>query len=230
MSHHAPLMQPTVAKRRRRYDMTHDTCHYLVFACRLASCLADVVCIAGMYESVWVRVWNDLSKPFRHLSFRDRSDLNTLVTSTWIGRIDMSCAHGQWVANGNISVYEVLVAQLNGLVWPDPVRLRTPHVESAMLAIVSRSSRINLDSLKLKPCGTTLMVDVLYRFSFPLEIRTEMEERMQSDPSVSLIVSIGPELTKYYPLENPLDSSQRSWISWCPSALGFWVAPWLFWD
>ena len=25
------------------------------------------------------------------------------------------------------------------------------------------------------------------------------------------------------PLETPFDSSQRSWISWCPGALGFWV-------
>jgi len=27
-----------------------------------------------------------------------------------------------------------------------------------------------------------------------------------------------------YPLDNPLDPSQRSWMSWCPGALGFWVA------
>ena len=33
------------------------------------------------------------NKPLRRLSFRDRSDLNTLVTSTWTGRSDMSCAH-----------------------------------------------------------------------------------------------------------------------------------------
>jgi len=35
---------------------------------------------------------------------------------------------------------------------------------------------------------------------------------------------IGPELTMDHPLENPFDSSQHSWISWCPGALGFWVA------
>jgi|SRR6218665_32032 len=35
------------------------------------------------------------NKSFRHLSFRDRSDLNTLDTSTRIGRINMSCARAQ---------------------------------------------------------------------------------------------------------------------------------------
>jgi len=40
-------------------------------------------------------------KPFRNLSFRDWSDLNTLVTSTWTGRIDMAWAirneSGPWL-------------------------------------------------------------------------------------------------------------------------------------
>jgi len=35
---------------------------------------------------------------------------------------------------------------------------------------------------------------------------------------------IGPELTLDYTLDNPFDSSQRSWISWCSDELGFWVA------
>ena len=35
---------------------------------------------------------------------------------------------------------------------------------------------------------------------------------------------IGPELTMDYHLENHVDSSQRSWISWWADALGFWVA------
>ena len=33
-----------------------------------------------------------------------------------------------------------------------------------------------------------------------------------------------------YPLDNPFDSSQRSWISWCPGAFGFWEALWKFRD
>jgi len=66
---------------------------------------------------------NTHNKPFRHLNFRDRSDLNTLVTSTPIGRIGMSCAHAQWVRTGYWHNSE-------GSVWPDPVRLHT-HVESA---------------------------------------------------------------------------------------------------
>jgi len=37
-------------------------------------------------------------------------------------------------------------------------------------------------------------------------------------------LEIGPELTMDYPLDNPFDSSQRSWIRWCPGALGFCVA------
>jgi len=37
--------------------------------------------------------------------------------------------------------------------------------------------------------------------------------------SLQPYVSLGPELT----MDNPFDSLQRSWISWCPVALGFWV-------
>ena len=40
-------------------------------------------------------------KPIPHLGFRYRFWPNYKVTSTWIGRIDMSCAHAQWVANGH---------------------------------------------------------------------------------------------------------------------------------
>src|SRR6218665_40687 len=50
-----------------------------------------------------------LYKPIRHLSFWIAFDLNTFITSTWIGRIDISCAHA-WL----LSVYEVLLTQLNG--------------------------------------------------------------------------------------------------------------------
>src|SRR6218665_1111176 len=51
------------------------------------------------------------NKPFRHLGFRDRSDLNTLVrpTSTRIGRIDMSCGREQ------CSSAHWLLAQLRGI-------------------------------------------------------------------------------------------------------------------
>jgi len=64
-------------------------------------------------------------------------DLNTRVISTRIGRIDMSCAHAAVSSQWPLSVYEVLVASLYvGPISvltesPDPVRLRTRHVESA---------------------------------------------------------------------------------------------------
>jgi len=38
------------------------------------------------------------------------------------------------------------------------------------------------------------------------------------------VLKIGPELTIDYPFDNLFDLSQRSWIRWCPCALGFWVA------
>ena len=58
-------------------------------------------------------------------------------------------------------------------------------------------------------------------WSFPLPISTT--------PTLTAIVpsctlEIGPELLLTPPLETPFDSSQRSWISWCPGALSFWVA------
>jgi len=37
------------------------------------------------------------NKPTRHLGFRYRFWPKYKVTSTWIGRIYMSCAHAQWV-------------------------------------------------------------------------------------------------------------------------------------
>ena len=37
-------------------------------------------------------------------------------------------------------------------------------------------------------------------------------------------LEIGPELLLTPPLKTPFDSSQCSWISWCPGALSFWVA------
>ena len=40
------------------------------------------------------------NKPFQHLSFWDRFDLNTLVTSTRIGRSDMLCARVSRVGTG----------------------------------------------------------------------------------------------------------------------------------
>jgi len=40
---------------------------------------------------------------------------------------------GQWL----LSVYEVLVTQFSGSVWPDPVRLCTRYVESAELELKS---------------------------------------------------------------------------------------------
>ena len=68
--------------------------------------------------------------PFRHLSFGDRSDLNTLVTSTRIGRIL------QVVCTCAVSAHWLL-AQLRrfGLTRPMAVRLRTQHVESAYCTI-----------------------------------------------------------------------------------------------
>jgi len=54
--------------------------------------------------SYWMRtaahtskVTFDDNKPIRHLSFRYRFWPKYKVTSTWIGRIDMPCAHAQWV-------------------------------------------------------------------------------------------------------------------------------------
>ena len=42
-----------------------------------------------------------VNKPIRHLGFRYRFWPKYKVTWTWIGRIDMSCAHAQWVVNGH---------------------------------------------------------------------------------------------------------------------------------
>jgi len=36
-----------------------------------------------------------INKPIPHLSFRIGLNYSTFVTSTWIGRIDMSCANEQ---------------------------------------------------------------------------------------------------------------------------------------
>ena len=68
------------------------------------------------------------TKLFRHLSLRYRFHLNTWITSTWIGRIDLSWAHEQLVA-AIVGLWS-LVAYLNGSVCPDPVRMRTRHVKS----------------------------------------------------------------------------------------------------
>src|SRR6218665_1822985 len=63
--------------------------------------------LAGLVELKFLAKISN--KPIRHLSFRDRPDLNTLVSSNWIGGLDMSRAHAQCVANGALlSVYEVL--------------------------------------------------------------------------------------------------------------------------
>jgi len=59
------------------------------------------------------RVYN---KPIRHLSFRIGSDLNTFVTSTSIGRIDMSCAHAQWMDNGYCRFTKFYLQ--NSMDWP----------------------------------------------------------------------------------------------------------------
>jgi len=72
----------------------------------------------------WCEFSLGCNKPFQHLSFRVRSDLNALVTSNGIGRIDMSCAREQWVWTGYWRNSE-------GSVWPDQARLRTHDVESA---------------------------------------------------------------------------------------------------
>ena len=59
-----------------------------------------------------------INKPIWNLSFRYRFLPKYKVTSTWIGRMDISCAvSSQWP----LSVYEVLVAYR---FWPDPVPLR----------------------------------------------------------------------------------------------------------
>ena len=47
---------------------------------------------------------------------------------------------------------------------------------------------------------------------------------------VMCVLEIGPELSMVFPLDNPFDSLQCSWISWCPIALGFWVALYKFRD
>jgi len=59
-----------------------------------------IVSFYGRVKKGRCKIRAPVNKPFRHLSFQDRSDLSTLVTSTWFGRIDISCAHVQWVVNG----------------------------------------------------------------------------------------------------------------------------------
>jgi len=69
----------------------YDLCANYQVLCSCKSCLKYALMVLGVL--VIAQATGKENKQFRHLSFRDRSDLNTLVTLTWIGRIDMSCTH-----------------------------------------------------------------------------------------------------------------------------------------
>jgi len=56
----------------------------------------------ALYKTAVIRIKyaHENTGSFQHLSFRDCSDLNTLVASTRIGRNGMSCARALWMCTG----------------------------------------------------------------------------------------------------------------------------------
>ena len=81
------------------------------------------------YRNFWMDEY--ANKLIRHLGFRYWFWPKYKVTWTWIGRIDMSCAHVQWVANGHCQFMKFSLHDSTYQFWPDPVRLPTRYVESA---------------------------------------------------------------------------------------------------
>ena len=93
-------------------------------------------------ERLNIAVWTEthyhaeiviINKPFRYIGLRDRSDLNTLVISTRIGRIGMSCAvctravRARW-----------LLAQLRGFGFTRPSA--TAHIIIIIIIIIIRDT------------------------------------------------------------------------------------------
>src|SRR6218665_2369319 len=72
---------------RQLHTACLDLLHLLMVAARCSNFFSTLAPGTMNYNSYIL-----VNTPSRHLSTRDHSDLNTLVTSTRIGRINMSCA------------------------------------------------------------------------------------------------------------------------------------------